>query len=56
MIKKDSDGLKWMLERIDRAEIMIMDLVHQLETANIDSILDLGFSKFEHREKFRKFA
>lgn len=54
--KKDTDGLKWMLERVDRAELMIIDLVLQLETANIDSILDLGLSKFEHREKFRNFA
>jgi predicted kinase len=35
---------------------MIIDLVLQLESAGTDSILDLGLSKFEHREKFRKFA
>ena len=35
---------------------MIMDLVIQLENSKTDSILDLGLSKFEHREKFRKFA
>lgn len=28
----------------------------QLEDLNTDTILDLGLSKFEHREKFRKFA
>ncbi len=33
-----------------------MELVQQLEGAKNDSILDLGLSKFEHREKFRKFA
>ena len=54
--KKPTDGLEWFLERIDRAEEMIMELVIQLENAKTDSILDLGFSKFEHREKFRKFA
>ena len=54
--KKPNDGLEWFLERIDRAEEMIMDLVHQLENSKTDSILDLGLSKFEHREKFRKFA
>ncbi|MEM0517093.1 AAA family ATPase [Aequorivita flava] len=54
--KKPDDGLEWFLERIDRAEVMIMDLVHQLENRKTDSILDLGLSKFEHREKFRKFA
>ena len=54
--KKPTDGLEWFLDRIDRAEEMIMELVSQLENAKTDSILDLGLSKFEHREKFRKFA
>lgn len=54
--KKPTDGLEWFLERIERAEKMIMDLIHQLENSKTDSILDLGLSKFEHREKFRKFA
>lgn len=54
--KKPSDGLDWFLERIDRAEKIIMELVDQLENSKTDSILDLGLSKFEHREKFRKFA
>ena len=54
--KKQTDGLEWFLERIERAEKMILDLVSQLENSRTDSILDLGLSKFEHREKFRKFA
>ena len=54
--KKPTDGLEWFLERIERAEKLIMDLVKQLENSKTDSILDLGLSKFEHREKFRKFA
>jgi len=54
--KKPTDGLEWFLERIERAEKMIMNLVEQLESSNIDTILDLGLSKFEHREKFRMFA
>ncbi|TYA89204.1 AAA family ATPase [Seonamhaeicola marinus] len=54
--KKPTDGLDWFLERIERAERMIMDLVKQLEHSKTNSILDLGLSKFEHREKFRKFA
>lgn len=54
--KKTNDGLEWFLERIDRAEEMIMDLIHQLENSKTDSILDLGLSKFVHREKFRIFA
>ncbi len=54
--KKPTDGLEWLLERIGRAEKIIMGLVQQLEKSKTDSILDLGLSKFEHREKFRKFA
>jgi predicted kinase len=54
--KKSTDGLEWFLERINRAESIIMNLVEQLESSKIDSILDLGLSKREHREKFRRFA
>ena len=54
--KKPSDGLEWFLERIERAEEIITDLVKQLENSEIDSILDLGLLKYEHRKKFRKFA
>ncbi len=54
--KKAADGLEWFLERIERSETLISDLVLQLESSNTDSILDLGLSKFDHREKFRKFA
>ena len=54
--KKPTDGLEWFLDRIERAEKMIMDLVKQLENSQTDPILDLELSKFEHREKFRKFA
>lgn len=54
--KTDDDGLDWFLERIERAESLILSLVLQLESVNMNSILDLGFSKLEHREKFRKFA
>ncbi|MCK0157003.1 ATP-binding protein [Cellulophaga sp. F20128] len=54
--KKPSDGLEWFLERIERSEKLILDLVTQLENSKTDTILDLGLSKFEHREKFRQFA
>jgi len=54
--KKNKDGLEWFLERIERVESIISSLILQLEGTENDSILDLGFSKFEHREKFRKFA
>lgn len=54
--KKAEDGVEWILERIERAENMMMDTISQLENAEVDSILDLGLSKFEHREKWRRFA
>jgi len=54
--KIEKDGINWFLERIERVESVISSLILQLERTEIDSILDLGLSKFEHREKFRKFA
>lgn len=54
--KKEDDGLAWFLERIERAETVMLDLILQLKNAGVDAILDLGLSKKEHREKFRRFA
>jgi len=54
--KTDNDGLDWFLERIERSEEIILGLIQQLENSNTDTILDLGLSKFKHREKFRIFA
>lgn len=54
--KTTSQGLEWYLERIERGETMIQSLILQLEEYQINSILDLGFSKQSHRLKFLKFA
>ncbi|WP_405605630.1 AAA family ATPase [Polaribacter sp. Asnod1-A03] len=54
--KTEKDGLDWFLERIERSELLMQDLILQLENAKVDSILDVGLSKFSHREKYRKFA
>jgi predicted kinase len=54
--KTESDGLDWFLKRINRAEVVMQDLILQLEYSGVDSILDVGLSKFDHREKYRKFA
>jgi predicted kinase len=54
--KTEKDGLDWFLERIDRAELLIQDSILQLEKLGVDSLLDVGLSKFSHREKYRKFA
>ena len=32
------------------------DLILQLESVGVDGILDVGLSKFVHREKYRNFA
>ncbi len=56
MDKSENDGLPWFLERIERSEKMITQLILQLEEANTHSVLDLGLSKQEHREKFRDLA
>lgn len=54
--KKEDDGLEWFMERIDRAEEIILNLVNQLEESGVDSILDLGLSKYSHRQKFRDYT
>ena len=54
--KTKEDGLNWFLERINRVETLIETLILQSEHSGVDSILDLGLSKFEHRQKFRDFA
>lgn len=54
--KKETDGLDWFLERIERSESMIQKLIIELENVGIDVILDLGFSKVSHRKKFLSFA
>lgn len=54
--KDSTHGLEWFLERIERGEKMILSLIHQLEENGVDAILDLGFSKKEHRNKFVQFA
>lgn len=54
--KKENDGLEWFLERIERAELLMESLILQLKDIEVPVILDLGLSKFAHREKFRKFA
>lgn len=54
--KKETDGLAWFLERIERAETILLDVVTQLQETKTDAILDLGLSKYKHREKIRQFA
>ena len=43
----------WTMERIDRCEAQIFAMASQLADRGVPAILDLGFTKYEHREKFR---
>ena len=54
--KKETDGLTWFLERIERAESLMELLILQLKDIEVPVILDVGLSKLKHREKFRAFA
>ncbi len=54
--KKATDGLNWFLERIERAESLMESLILQLKDIEVPVVLDIGLSKFLHREKFRIFA
>ncbi len=54
--RTEESGLEWFLERIERSEKIILNLITQLEASNCNSILDLGLSKKEHRNKFIQFA
>lgn len=54
--RNEESDLYWFLERIDRSETIMMDLVLQLEKVGVNSILDLGFSKKGYRDKFISFA
>ena len=54
--KTATDGLDWFLERIERAETLMESLILQLKDIEVPVILDIGLSKFSHREKFRVFA
>jgi len=46
----------WMMERVNRCEAMIFSLVHKAAARGVPAVLDLGFTKYEHREKFRSLC
>jgi predicted kinase len=43
---------EWTIERINRCEAMIFAMVRDLAQLGISSVLDLGFTKADHRAKF----
>jgi len=46
----------WMIERVNRCEAMIFAMVQQAATRGLPSVLDLGFTQKQHREKFRQLC
>jgi predicted kinase len=46
----------WMIERIDRCETQIFAIACQLARRGVPAILDLGFTRKVHRDKFRALA
>ncbi|MFC7048006.1 AAA family ATPase [Emcibacter nanhaiensis] len=46
----------WAMERIGRVEAQIWTLVQKLAEQGVPVVLDLGFTKREHRQKFAALA
>lgn len=47
---------EWTMERINRCEMVIFNMAHQAVQRGCAAILDLGFTKKEHRDKFRQLG
>ena len=43
----------WMMERVNRCEAMIFTMAQQAIARGCPAVLDLGFTKMAHRDKFR---
>ncbi|MFM5893617.1 MAG: AAA family ATPase [Novosphingobium sp.] len=46
----------WTMERIGRCEALIFAQVRQLAARGVPALLDLGFTRREHRDRFRAMA
>ena len=47
---------QWTMERVERCEAQIFATVRQLAARGIPAVLDLGFTRKAHRDKFRELA
>ena len=47
---------EWTMERIDRCETQILEQVSALSDRGIPSVLDLGFTRIDHRARFAEAA
>ncbi|MDG6079420.1 ATP-binding protein [Erythrobacter litoralis] len=46
----------WTMERVERCERQIFAMAEQLASRGITALLDLGFTKKDHRDRFRQMA
>jgi predicted kinase len=46
----------WAMERVNRCEVQIANMAQQCVKAGLPAILDLGFTKASHRQKFADIA
>ena len=46
----------WAMERVERCETQIFAVARQLAARGVPAVLDLGFTKKSHRDKFRALA
>jgi predicted kinase len=47
---------EWTMERIGRCEVVISESVRHLAAIGVSAILDLGFTRADHRAHFAAFA
>jgi predicted kinase len=46
----------WMMERVNRCETMIFAMAKQVVARGCPAVLDLGFTREQHRDKFRSLC
>lgn len=49
-------SLSWIMERVQRCEARIWDAASQISQVGGSVVLDLGFTKLESRDRFRRLA
>ena len=56
MDSPDPISFEWAMERINRAEAQMWEMAQQILGGGLSVILDLGFTKAAHRQKFYDLA
>jgi predicted kinase len=52
----DPISFEWAMDRVNRCEVMIAAMAKQAVQRGVPAILDLGFTKAAHRQKFADIA